>query len=366
MAETVATPGLVPITILNQAEYFDDLHQAIEQTKAGDKVSMVVMGFEPRDKETTRITNALHRAADGGAQVQFGVDAYTFMVTDGETYLPGPLVVPLPFGQSAFKQRRAAYDTLAAHSSVRAGILNIPSRKFSNPFAGRSHIKVSVVNDMVYIAGPNLYVLEGRDDMVLALQDADVASRLHATIGQMIAANSVVQLFGGADQVIPVDTQTDLLVDAGAPSQSIIMDRALAAIDRAQEFAVVGSQFFPTANVTGRLREAHRRGARVRIVRNSPAYDKTLKKWTELGALVINRMQLPRCFFDDTVAKGLPTSHAAVLLTENEVIKGSHNFHAAGVRFGTAELVLHRRGDPTLSKAIARQLFRQTGLDFPG
>jgi hypothetical protein len=362
MAETVATSGLTPITILNQDEYFTSLQQNMSRAGTGDRISMTVMGFEPCDLEAQMVVSELHEAAMRRAEITFGVDAYTFMVTDGETYVPGPLFLPLPFGQRIFKQRLAAYNELAAHDTVCAGVLNVPSHKLSNVFAGRSHIKMTAVNDTTYVAGPNLYALKGRDDMILAMQDEGLARYTHAMIRRLVTTGSTARTFEGRNSTVPIDEQTDLLIDAGVPGSSLIMDTALAAIDRAGEHIVLASQFFPTSQVTKRLRAAHDGEVAVRIVRNRPMKEKSLKKLWQLGSLAANRLWLPAEFFADQVAEGAATSHTALLVTEDETLKGGHNYHSGGVRWGTAEAVLHRRGDRQLAQAVARNLLRQVGL----
>lgn len=357
MTEKYPPSAGVRLDILDQDQYFIALTQDVATAQSGDQISMTTMSLEPSETAVQEVMGGLNNAAERGVDVNFALDAYTFL-TDSTSGTFGPLF-SRKFGKNAvYDARRATFDELASKSAVNAGIVNTPNRQYRNPFANRSHIKAATVGDITYIGGPNLHGTE-RSDMVLRIEDAQFAGTVHQMIADLAITGSTTHALGGVDYLVPIDHRTDLLVDTGTRNQSVIMDTALQAIDRAEEQVVVASQFLPSKRVMSRLRAAHKKGVEVHIVRNHPENETGIKKAWQLGMLAFNRLQLPADFFQDVRPCDVNPSHIAAVATEKEVLKGGHNFNDLGVKWGTAEAVIHRRNDPDFARDVAAFVLNQ-------
>ena len=317
---------------LSRAEYFEELTKRIAATKAGDRIVLVTHKLDTNNPPMTRLMQALSNAAARGVETHFALDERTL-----------PLLQRLPLNRRSVERIKITKDVLDRFqaSGGRYAVTNKTYRRFINQFAGRSHIKLAVINDEVYVGGCNLADVS-LIDMMVRWHDPTAAQWLYDLMSDLILKQSTKQAFGTTDRELVIDERTKLLLDCGKPRQSIIYDHALSLIDTAQEWIVMTCQYFPSSRTARHLAAAYKRGVNVSLYFNHPS--KHLPGHNILHHIVLaqERTHRPGALFDQQLHKDLPFLHAKLLATEAGAMIGSHNYVAAGVTFGTAELTLLR------------------------
>jgi len=327
------------VRLLDKPAYLQHLADAIGRTKRGDRVAVASFTFEPEEPPIARLVSELCAAAQRGVQVSLAVDAYIFLL-HGRRKTPGPWWFNMqakPPLHGVFRERLAAIEVLR-NSGVVVGITNQPARRFSTPQRGRSHIKAAVVNDQVYVGGCNLS--DFRLDLMLQWHDSDTADWLYPHLCAMATLERTSEAFDGQDWAQPVQGGAMLLVDAGLPERSIILDRSLELIDTAQRWIFIASQYFPHGLTGQHLQRARQRGVTVYTMHNHPSQHGLAEGSLLHLVLLRERTRLPRSAFAGQLAKQQHYLHAKVLATEQGAIVGSHNYVPTGTKFGTAEIAL--------------------------
>jgi phosphatidylserine/phosphatidylglycerophosphate/cardiolipin synthase-like enzyme len=350
----------VDITILTRAAYFEELARSISHTKAGGRVALASMVFDTEEPVVARIADELAAAAARGVTVYLAVDARVFL-TNERTKLPGPLwsrkTLPKRL-RGPFRSHRDTLEKLAA-GGVKYAVVNQPSRRFRLPQAGRSHIKAAVIGDNLYIGGSNLEKPDDIDGM-LGWRDRKTADWLYEHLRALVETGHSRIAFTDTDERHVVDGQTEILLDAGKPGQSIILDEALRLIDRAQKWIFFTCQYVPHGVIADRLARAEKRGVEVAVLFNHPGKHATYEGLLQRGAKLHERLRLLASYFRGELPKSAPFLHGKLLATDRGTMLGSHNYIYTGVRFGTAELAVLSR-DPELAKRIVESINRQVG-----
>lgn len=353
VADNIEQPlNLTPYT---GVEFFDALADDISATQAGDRASLATMSLEPQETAVRRVLDGLGGAALRGSDVTLAVDAYTFMYPRGL----GPLAVPLPLGRAAIQRRSEALETLT-EVGAKVNVINQPRHRFSGLYNGRSHLKINVINDKIYLGGPSLHGTE-RSDMVVGFEHAGSANWLHRLTTDITEAGNTKDVLGQDDQIYTIDDKTKILVDAGKRNQSLVLDEALGLIDDAEDWLIIGSQYFPVGVTGKRLLEAHKRGVEVYIAYNHPSKHDRLTG-IHKAILALQRLRTyPEEFFDNQLPVQLPKLHAKVLASERAAMVGSHNYVNTGVRLGTPEMTVIQH-EPTFALSVRNLLLQQVRL----
>jgi PLD-like domain len=335
----VATMGFAFYTA---AEYFAELTQRISEASDGDRLVLATMTLRPERPEVKRVMDELREAARRGADVKMLVDAKQFLLPGSETsvgVVPGPLFfngeLPLKL-KGPFRAILEMLDELQDAGGQYA-IINQPGRRFTNPIAGRSHLKFAIINSRVYTGGCNLDTNQ-HIDMMAGWDDRRTADWLCSLAEKMIARGSVRLALDAQDVTWAIDHETSLLVDAGVRGQSLIFEKALELIDGASERITTSSQFFPNDVTALHLLAAHKRGVQIEIYYNHPrqfGWPHNLLHYSVVGRA---RSSLPQRFFEHAQRRNF--LHAKVLVTEQAAMIGSHNFVRVGTKLGTAEITL--------------------------
>jgi phosphatidylserine/phosphatidylglycerophosphate/cardiolipin synthase-like enzyme len=363
----LVTTQIVPInsappahSFVSRTEYFQQLTKDIESCRRGDRVALATMSYDPDEPLVFQLMRSLTAAAERGVVINLVVDAFSFLI-NGKTAAPGPLWFRGQMPRLIREPFRTRLMTLQRLSDAggRYVISNAPMRRFSLPHAGRSHIKTAVVNDRIFIGGHNLSQVD-EIDVMTCWQEPDAADWIHATVEQIVDAGSTGAVFGGTDRECRLGPGRSLLLDAGIPGQSLILDEAMKFIDEAQECIFLSCQFFPGGRTAQRLLQAHRRGVRVRILYSHPRVHGIEAPAHRLH-LFYERTRLPRSFFANQMPKHAHKVHAKLLVTEQGAMLGSHNYVTQGVRLGTAEIALQLRGPEFGEAALAALLSQLEG-----
>lgn len=347
---TAATLSDASFTFLSRREYFEDLIARISKTQKGDRVLLVTHDFRPAEPRVAQIMKTLSAAAKRGVNVHFALDERTF-----------PVMQKVPITSNAhtlIHSTHAALETLQAAGGAYA-ITNKTYHRLINRFSGRAHIKVAIINDLTYIGGCNL-TDANHIDMMVRWSDRTAANWLHARMSDLIRLESSQSAFVGKDTEFMLDPQTKLLLDAGKPRQSIILDNALRMIDEAKEWVILTCQYFPNGLTAQHLAQAYKRGVNVGVYYNHPSIHKP--GFNALMHLVVihERTKHPAALFARQLHRKLPYLHAKLLATEQGAMVGSHNYVVTGVNLGTSELTLMRH-DPAFANQARQFLERLVG-----
>lgn len=329
-------------TFLTSEEYWAELLVQFANTKAGDRIAMIVMGFDPVEPPVEKVSAALLEALERGVHVSLVVDAYTFLLNP-KAELPGPLWFQsnLRYITNAFKPQLRVINAIRSYQYGQATIINKPGRPFPNPVAGRNHIKYTIINDQVYVGGCNMYHTAWLDLMV-RWQDRVTADYLYDIIQNLHQVESTKILFGSQDQEIALDADTALYIDSGKKNQSLIFKKALELIDAAETSLIITCQFFPNSVTAKHLAAAHKRGVDVEIIYSHPAKQGRVGGLGQQVSILRERSRHPAELFQKMLPKSGPGLHAKLIATEKGAIIGSHNYVQAGVLLGTAEIALLR------------------------
>lgn len=344
--------------IYTTPEYFVDITERIGGLGAGDRVALASMAFSPEYADISVLVEALVAAARRGAEVRLAVDAYTFLLSDAGNQV-GPLFFSSELGEKLPRHYQLAREALHALEAAggRYTVLNRPYRAFSNPFAGRSHIKFTVINDRLYLGGCNLNDPR-MIDMMTGWDDRRTAQWLWDLSGRMLETGHAGVALGGDDLEYVVDSTSSLVVDAGISGRSLIFEKALEIIDAAQQRVLITCQFFPNDVTAKHLLKAYQRGVQVEIVYNHPAQHPVPNNLLHHGVVQAARLTLPKSFFVQALPRDRQFLHAKLIVTEAAAMIGSHNYVTAGVRLGTAEMALLET-DPEFGLRAVERLWRQ-------
>jgi len=336
----------VDLSLYAGPDYFTDLQKRITATETSGRIALMTMCLEPSELAVEETLTALNQAADRGADIHFAVDAYAMMI-NFKPFSVGPLMSPLTYNNSLFERRQQSLDELNRKDSAQATVVNVPTRPFTNPYGKRSHLKGAVVDDMVYLGGPNLD-LTGRVDATVGFQDAGTADWLFDITSAIVksgSASKTLQQLPASDLYRRLDNLTEVLVDDGKPGDSPILDKALECIDAAEEWVTFSSQIVPNGRVANHLIAAHERGTNVRLAYSDPSKWGAIAGTMQRYVLAKQRRRAPELFNAGKLPANAPDLHAKILATEKGAMVGTHNLSDAGVAFGTPEIALFRESN---------------------
>lgn len=362
MGQPEHTSTSVELSLHTGAEYYTELQKDIANARAGDRVAVMTMSMDPVEPVIRDTLRALNDAASDNVDTLLVVDAYAMMI---DTWAKGfgPKWSPITRHKAMFDRRQQALDQLNAQPLGTARFINEPSRLLTNPYAGRSHIKGAVINDRVYIGGPNLHDTSQLDGVV-SFEHPDMADWFYTTAEALITHGTTQAVLGKRDRHFTIDVDTHISVDAGQPGQSVILEQALDHIDAAEDWLFYSSQLVPNGKVADRLIAAHRRGVDVQLAYNHPSQWGAGGSWLQKIVLAKQRRQAPVLFENGVMSPDAPSVHAKVLASEKGGMIGTHNLSDAGVAYGTPEIALFSRS-PDFAYAIRRLVAEQIAVAKP-
>jgi cardiolipin synthase len=341
------------VTLFSRDEYYRELAERAAATKKDQRVVVSTMSFTPELPGLQPVLEGLMRAVRNGAQVRLMVDAYAFLINNSR---PGPLffktILPARLPK-LYRYRLALLEQLKAATGSYA-IINWPSRAFTNPFAGRSHLKFAIIGEWLYIGGCNLNPRDHIDIMV-GWKDQRASDWLYNFADAISKTGSVKGALQGKDTSFVVDEQNTIFVDAGVKRQSVIFDQAMRLIDEAEKEIFMTCQYFPNSITTRHLAAAVERGVEVKLVYGHPGQHPFPFNIAHHVVELWERLHNPAVLFRHGLPKGSPSLHAKVLVSEKAAMVGSHNYVTAGVKFGTAEIALYSTA-PMIIKGLHQHL----------
>lgn len=319
------SPKLLPAT-----DYARDAAKKI--AKARYRVAMIATTFRGDDELSSAIMDELVRAAERGVEVSIYADVFTYLE-------PKEFIIRSPKRQPA---RAIQAMKLERRIKKAGGNFHWLGRKANALFAGRTHSKWTVVDDIAYVGGGINIDSESfsNTDYMFRFYNQALADTLVQEQQHIYRADRG----GGAmrNHSAPVSENTTILFDNGLPANSYIYKRAYLLAQAAQHITLV-SQYCPT-------------GALNRLLKRKDAvlYFNHWSKASSLNKLLIRigmltAQQQTRYCRDQYL-------HAKFIIAtmpdgSKTAIAGSHNFMYGSGLVGTREVALET-SDPHLIRQL--------------
>jgi len=324
--------------LLDQQSYWLDLIEKINQLKPNQSVYLVTMSLSFSEGYGVELFLAIKQALK--RQVKF------LILFDANNLMYQPEV--FFHGKSFFNHLPSQLNQLSS-LGAKIRILNLVSHYFPSPIKGRNHIKISIIDHFVYLGGCNLKDYHFIDSMI-RLRNNDLYDQL---------VNFIEALYseGSAKNVLDNDLELvlkgfNLLIDRGVKNQSIIYHQALTSINQALKRVIMTCQFLPDREILSALSDAISRGVDVRLY-----YNNVFNRYLPLSLIHFARY----CYFkfNSTPSSLLSRRinrqkflHAKILITDDQLLYGSHNFVKAGVKYGTAEIAIQTKNLKIMKSVI--------------
>jgi hypothetical protein len=315
MAKEQDTSVAMTFTVVEAQAYINRLKQMLPKAKKRIVFTAMVIRSGPVTEELLR---PLVAAAKRGVAVHVLLDRFTLTLA----------ARPNNTDAASFKQAKA--DTLAVFDDIKAagGRVSFVGKKALNPYAGRYHAKITVIDDAVFSFGGVNMSDESYDNIDYMLHTTD--HHLADALEQLVAQNA--QGEPARDVGIPLAGGDEVLFDAGQKRQSIIYNRACQLARQAETVWYV-SQMAPTGALAKLLA-----ATRTTYFANQPSKTgwrpATLAQWLDQHTNGLENQY-----------EGAPYIHAKFILYslkngQKALLSGSHNFSWRGVAFGTQEIAL--------------------------
>lgn len=309
-----ALPG--PKFVLKDSqEYYDDLLKKLPKAKERIVIAaMILLWGEKTDALFMEIEKALQR----GVRVHVLLDNFTRLGTSN----PG-------LNRSALRVQLKKTFLLLERFKELGAKTTIVGKIGMNPFKGRCHVKVTIIDNNVYSFGgvnfSDLYFTHS--DYMLHTNDEDVADCLEQLVTHLANAPTFLP-----DAEVAFGMGETILFDGGEPRHSLIYGRALELATESRQVYFV-SQMAPSGALAQALRKVN-----TKYYFNRPEQMPAPARWGQ--AFDQQRYHIPNSYSRSEFI------HAKFMLFElhdgtHVVLSGSNNFSYRGVAFGTKELALY-------------------------
>jgi cardiolipin synthase len=317
-------PSLQPLLLEPQA-YIDDLTVAINVAKKRIFINSLIIAD---DHTTHQLIEALKSAAKRGIKVVIVADSFTFSEFGGHFN---------PFKRSA---KRSQAARLTSELLIKSGISFtwLDDHFKANPFAGVTHTKWSVVDDICYtFGGVNLYV-DGvsSTDYMFKMTDAVLAKELITQ--QMAIVANPTPTYTGFQGSCPLGPW---YIDSGLPGDSLIYDRAIDLAKDAESIIYV-SQYSPTGPLAKILKQKNA-ACYYNQPENASFPTNVLLRYDRLTSRVPSQYPRKKHLHAKFIIFTMPDGKKIALT-------GSHNFSYKGVTFGTREIALESTNTTVVSQ----------------
>lgn len=314
--------------LLSLSDYIQDATKEIKGASRRVYVMTLCIAKEERTKE---FMEALSSAASRDVEVFVAADLFTYSEFGGHF--------------SPFKKytKRSRQVTDFTNSLVRAGVdfTWLGGNQAFNPFAGVTHIKWTIVDDIVYaFGGVNLYGRGAKNvDYMFKVKDALLADTLVREHKKIVQADRDPTSYQGFRKTTEFGT---LLIDSGQRNQSDIYNRAVELAEQCESLLFV-SQYCPTGEIA-KLVKQKASGVYFNLPTNAHILTDLMIRGSQLVTGIKNQYKSHRYLHAKFIIFTMPSGKKIAL-------SGSHNFSYGGVRLGTREVEIE-----THNQADIRQL----------
>lgn len=318
--------------VVTAQDYCEKLLRLIPRAKQRIVLSAMVVRA---GQQTGQVLQEIAAAAERGVRVHILSDVFAQHKATRPDYL----------AQAGFRQECADTQQLFERIVAVGGKVSWVGKIGLNPYAGRYHAKVTVIDDDVLSFGGINFTDDSLNnvDYMLHVKDGSLATRL----AKLVADNAAGK--PATDVQAKLTASHNLLFDAGNRKESIIYERACELAQQATRITYV-SQMCPS----GRLAEYIKRVPHTCYF-NQPSRtglrpDTLAQLWDGWRAGVTNHYE------------GAAYLHAKFILFElkdgtKACLSGSHNFSWRGVAFGTKEIALLST-DPALWRRMQDMVYK--------
>lgn len=307
---------------LPAAAYFEELLRLIPSAKRRIVIHAMIVLWGPR---TERLVPLLEAASARGVQVHVIGDIFTKI----HALQPRFSRPSLPTGWK---------HTLTLSERLRSSGIRVTytGRLRANPFARRTHSKITLIDDNVFTFGGVNFSDDSLEyaDYMLRMHSAAVADRLYDLTKDIERDNPPVL----PDMSQDIGPGATLLFDGGKPGSSVIYQTACDTVEKAKKVYFV-SQMCPSGRlarlITGTDHQCY-------FVRPSQTeFPANIALWVDQKRFGIQNLYSGNTYI-----------HAKFILTEGRdgsrhLISGSNNYSWRGIAYGTKEIALHST-DPLL------------------
>ena len=308
--------GSSAVELLVPKPYVQGLIRDIKKAKKRIVIFSHIIAY---DSSTEDLVDALCAAAERGVAVEVSGDVFTYGILGAWKVLatkPNRRIQALRAMVKRFKKSGVKYRWIGQFGPFL--------------FAGRTHVKWSVIDDIVYsFGGINLYQKGLEEvDYMLRLVDQKLGDHLVHEQKRIAAADKSNRFYKSHSYTSSVGT---VLIDGGRPQDSIIFRRAYELAEKAKDITLV-SQYCPTGKVGKILTQ---KNAMLYFSHAHQAFGLN-KFWLRLTTFLTGyRSQYKR---DGYI-------HAKFMLFtmpsgQKVALTGSHNFVRGGVILGNREIAL--------------------------
>lgn len=316
--------------LLLASDYAQDAIKEIKRAKR--RIAIVTTTFIADDVVSEELIEALVDAAKRGIIVSIGADSLTYTEPKEALWAPHK------------RQSRARSSQRLERRLKDAGAhFQWLGRLSTIGFAGRTHSKWCIVDDIAYsFGGVNLDKKSFMNvDFMLKYSSRTVADKLYREHERVLRSDR--NNSASRSRKISIDKKTTILIDGGFFGDSIIYRRACSLAKQSDSVLFV-SQYCPT----GRL---------VRYIKRAESSELYFNHWRK--AKWLNRLIIRLGMFFSKLTTGYHRRqylHSKFIIFhlkngKKVAITGSHNFLNGGVLLGTREVAIE-----TSDKSIIRQL----------
>lgn len=300
-----------------------------EVNQASSRVYAMTLAIG-REERTQDFMDAIVVASEKGVDVNVAADLFTFSEFGG--YFS-------PFKRYSKRSRSADRFTKSLIKS-KVNFTWLGGNYKLNPFAGLTHTKWVIVDDIVYsFGGINLYGKGAKYlDYMFKLESKRLADALVAQHKAIVAADKSPASYAGYNANFEIGT---VLIDSGRRGDSMIYERACELAEEALSILLV-SQYCPTGRLADILKHKH-----AKMYFNTPAnasfWTALMLRFSELSTGIVSSYKKQQYIHAKFMIFTMP-DNSKIALT------GSHNFTYSGVRFGTREVELETRNSKALTQ----------------
>ncbi len=353
--------GRSELFLLDDQKYKDQLRRLIPQAR--HRVWIQTMTFDG-DGSFPEFKDMLNDTA-GRVDTRYTVDMFHRMfVGDSLYYFPHLSRAKREEVRASKQGRKEALEDLEQHE-VQVVITNPPKniRERLNVGRGRNHRKIAIIDDVAFIGDQHHFVTHSQPGTMTKITDPVLVDGLAALY------ETAAQGRGGDDFEIVGADGTSLLIDAGVPKRSLIMERAKAAIEGAQRSIKMTNQHTSDGELVVAMQTAQDNGVTGTMLVGNPKlldfplswlFDTRSQLLFKRGGITVPLLETPDWIHSNLllIDEGLPTAQAFM---------GTRCYSDTLTDWGSQEVTIQTRNPDYLAQVGAhlRNLEAQATLRKP-
>jgi cardiolipin synthase A/B len=307
--------SLFEMKLATANEYYAALMQSVPRANKRIVIhSMALLWGEATEKIFTELLAALKR----GVEVRIVGDIYS------KFYANTPKLI-----RTRDHHKWAYTRALNTRLEAEGAHVKYVGKLGLNPFKGRTHSKVTIIDDTVYTFGGVNFTDSsfGNHDYMLQISNSEICDELYKLVLDIEQAKQPM-----ADIVKAISPTATMLFDGGNPGTSAIYDKACEVVAQARKVYYV-SQMCPSGRLAKLITATDNECYFIRYSQAEPPAN---------FALVVDQKR----YSITNSYTGKQYIHAKFILCEGKdgskhIVSGSNNFSWRGIAYGTKEIAVH-------------------------